>query len=56
MSAAVSSRVGGPLESLTDAYGGLEAIRAELTSRLNLGGEILEGLPGRGGAGGLRLP
>ena len=55
LKAKISEKVKGPLSDLKADLGGLDAIGSELTSRLNLGGDLLKGTE-KEGSGGLKLP
>jgi len=51
----ISEKVNGPLADLKSSLGGFDAVGGELTSRLNLGGDVLKGAKKKG-TGGFKLP
>lgn len=65
LSAAISSKIDGPLKDLTQNLGGLDAVKGELAKRLTQGNDVLGGLLKTGAApkalpkelpGGFKLP
>jgi uncharacterized protein (TIGR03545 family) len=55
LKAGISEKVNGPLGDLRADLGGLDAVGSELTSRLNLGSDLLKGTEKKGSEG-LKLP